>query len=49
MRMYRMRWSLDEIMLSVREFRGPHEETADTELAWEALIEETENILHLAP
>ncbi len=49
MRMYRMRWGLDEIMLSVREFRGPHEETGDTELAWEALIEETENILHLAP
>ena len=30
MRMYRMRWSLDEIMLSVREFRGPHEQDEDT-------------------
>jgi spectinomycin phosphotransferase len=49
MRMYRMRWSLEEIMLSVREFRGPHEHNGDTELAWEALTEETENILRLAP
>ena len=49
MRMYRMRWSLEEIMLSVREFRGPHKHNGDTELAWEALTEETENILRLAP
>jgi spectinomycin phosphotransferase len=49
MRMYRMRWSLEEIMLSVREFRGPHEHNGDTELAWEALTEETENLLLLAP
>jgi hypothetical protein len=44
-----MRWSLEEIMLSVREFRSPHEHNGDTELAWEALIEETGNILRLAP
>ncbi len=49
MRMYRMRWSLEEIMLSLREFRGPHERDDDTELAWEALTEETGNILRLAP
>jgi spectinomycin phosphotransferase len=49
MRMYRMRWSLEEIMLSVREFRGPHERNPDTELAWQALTEETGNILRLAP
>jgi spectinomycin phosphotransferase len=47
MRMYRMRWCLDDIMLSVREFRGPHEQTGDTELAWEALTEETGNLLQL--
>jgi spectinomycin phosphotransferase len=49
MRMYRMRWSLEEIMLSVREFRGPHEHNEDTELAWQALTEETGNLLRLAP
>lgn len=48
MRMYRLRWCLDEITLSLREFRGPHERNEDTELAWEALTEETENILELA-
>jgi spectinomycin phosphotransferase len=47
MRMYRMRWSLEEIMLSVREFRGPHEHNEDTALAWEALAEEIGNILRL--
>ena len=36
-------------MLSVREFRGPHERNPDTELAWQALTEETGNILRLAP
>jgi spectinomycin phosphotransferase len=49
MRMYRLRWSLEEIMLSVREFRGPHEHNGDTELAWEALTEETENLVRLTP
>jgi spectinomycin phosphotransferase len=49
MRVYRMRWSLEEIMLSVREFRGLHERNEDTEMAWEGLTEETENILRLAP
>ena len=49
MRVYRMRWSLEEIMLSLREFRGPHERNEDTEMAWEALTEETENLLRLAP
>src|SRR5262249_50893990 len=49
MRMYRMRWSLDEITLSLSEFRGPHEQNADTELTWAVLAEETENVLQLAP
>jgi spectinomycin phosphotransferase len=49
MRMYRMRWSLEEITLSLREFRSPHEHNEDTELTWEVLTEETENILQLAP
>jgi spectinomycin phosphotransferase len=47
MRMYRMRWSLEEIMLSLSEFRGPHEHNEDTDLTWEVLTEETENILQL--
>lgn len=49
MRMYRLRWSLEEIMLSVRQFRGPHEQDGDTEMAWEAFTEETGNLLRLAP
>jgi hypothetical protein len=48
-RMYRMRWSLEEIALSLAEFRGPHEQNQDTDLAWAALTEETDNILRLAP
>ena len=47
MRMYRMRWSLEEIMLGLSDFRGPHEQNEDTELTWEVLTEETENILQL--
>jgi spectinomycin phosphotransferase len=48
MRMYRMRWSLEEIMLSLRQFRRPHEQNEDTKLAWEALAEETGNLLRFA-
>ena len=48
MRMYRMRWSLEEIMLGLSDFRGPHEQNEDTQLTWEVLTEETENILQLA-
>jgi len=40
MRMYRLRWSLDDIALFLRDFRGPHERDEDTELAWEGLSEE---------
>jgi spectinomycin phosphotransferase len=47
MRMYRMRWSLDDITLSLSDFRGPHEQNEDTDLAWAVLAEETENVLQL--
>ena len=47
--MYRVRWSLDEIALSVRDLRGPHEQNEDTELTWAVLTEETENVLQLVP
>jgi spectinomycin phosphotransferase len=40
MRMYRMRWSLDDIALAVRDFRAPHEQNEDTGLTWETLTEE---------
>src|SRR5438552_18548955 len=33
MRMYPMRWSLDDITLSLSDLRGPHEQNEDTELA----------------
>jgi spectinomycin phosphotransferase len=47
MRVYRIRWSLDDITLSLSAFRGPHEQNEDTELAWEVLTKETENIPQL--
>jgi spectinomycin phosphotransferase len=47
--MYRVRWSLDEIALSVRDLRGPHEQNEDTQLTWAVLTEETENVLQLVP
>jgi spectinomycin phosphotransferase len=47
MRMYRMRWSLDEIALFLGEFRRAHERNEDTELAWATLTEETGQILRL--
>jgi len=40
MQMYRLRWSLDEIALAVRDFRAPHEQNEDSELTWETLTEE---------
>jgi spectinomycin phosphotransferase len=49
MRMYRMRWSLEEITLALSDFRGPHDHNEDTELTWEVLTEENENLLQLAP
>jgi len=44
MDLYRLRWSLDDIALAVRDFRGPHERDEDTELAWAGLTEEMGNI-----
>ena len=40
MDLYRLRWSLDDIALFVRDFRNPHEQDEDTELAWAGLAEE---------
>ena len=40
MRMYKMRWSLDDIALAVRDFRASHEQNEDSGLTWEALTEE---------
>jgi len=48
MQMYRMRWSLDDITLSLRDFRGPHKQTEDTELSWAGLAEGIEEIGELA-
>ena len=40
MDLYRLRWSLDDIALFVRDFRAPHEQNEDTALMWEAIAEE---------
>jgi spectinomycin phosphotransferase len=44
MRMYKMRWSLDDIALAVRGFRAPHEQNEDSGLTWQALTEEVGEI-----
>jgi spectinomycin phosphotransferase len=31
---YRLRWTLDELSLFLAEFRGGHEQTADTQVSW---------------
>jgi hypothetical protein len=41
--MYRMRRSLDDIMLSLSDFGGPHEHNEDTELTWAVPTEDTEH------
>jgi spectinomycin phosphotransferase len=46
--LYRMRWSLDDISLAVRDFRGPHEQDEDTGLMWETLTGEIEEIRRFA-
>ena len=40
MDLYQLRWSLDDIALSVGDFRDPHEQNEDTALAWAGLTEE---------
>ncbi|HSS89636.1 MAG TPA: aminoglycoside phosphotransferase family protein [Streptosporangiaceae bacterium] len=40
MDLYRLRWRLDDIALSVRDFRAPHEQNKDSALMWDALTEE---------
>lgn len=35
--LYRLRWDLDDISLFLREFRAPHQRTADTKKAWAGL------------
>jgi spectinomycin phosphotransferase len=40
MDLYRLRWSLDDIALFVRDFRASHEQNEDTALMWDAITEE---------
>jgi spectinomycin phosphotransferase len=37
--LYRLRWGLDDLAAILSEFRGPHQETADTLVSWNALEE----------
>jgi spectinomycin phosphotransferase len=37
MDLYRLRWGLDDMGLSVRDFRAPHQQNEDTELMWDAI------------
>ena len=40
LQLYKMRWSLDDIALAIRDFRAPHEQNEDSGLTWETLTEE---------
>ncbi len=40
LQLYKMRWSLDDIVLAIRDFRAPHEQNEDSGLTWDALTEE---------
>jgi spectinomycin phosphotransferase len=42
-RLYRLRWLLDDIASDVSLFRSVHRETADTELAWRWLVRASES------
>jgi spectinomycin phosphotransferase len=37
--LYRLRWDLEDICLFLAEFRAPHEQTADTQVAWAGLTD----------
>ena len=39
MDLYRLRWDLDDVALSVRDFRAPHVQNEDTALMWDAITE----------
>lgn len=42
--LYRLRWDLEEISSYVDWFRAPHDRSADTEEAWQDLLESVENL-----
>jgi spectinomycin phosphotransferase len=44
MDLYRLRWALDDIALSIRDFRAPHEQNEDTALMWDATTEHIREI-----
>jgi spectinomycin phosphotransferase len=48
MRLYQLRWLLDDITLSLSGFRGPHGRDDDTELSWTVLTGQTEALLQAA-
>ncbi len=41
-RLYRLRWRLDDISIFVQQFRSTHEQTEDTEHAWRSLVRSME-------
>lgn len=44
LRLYRLRWALEEITLFLQEFRAPHRHTADTETSWRGFAAEVERL-----
>jgi spectinomycin phosphotransferase len=42
--LYRLRWDLEELSVFVGWFRGPHERSPDTDVAWQGLVEAVEHL-----
>jgi spectinomycin phosphotransferase len=42
--LYRLRWDLEDICLFLTEFRAPHEQTADTQVAWAGLTDSVHRV-----
>jgi spectinomycin phosphotransferase len=45
LRLYRLRWDLEDITLFLQEFRAPHRYTPDTETSWRGFSSEVERLV----
>lgn len=49
LRLYRLRWDLDDLMVYLDLFRSPHQATPDTELAWSGFTGALDRVLAALP
>jgi spectinomycin phosphotransferase len=48
-RLYRLRWALDDIRAFTEDLRAPHSQTAGAEHSWQALRESVRSVLNAYP